>query len=103
MCLQLIPIPIYLTSFAAVGAPLAGRISDGMVTKYRIKRGKIIPEDRMRACWIGLFMFIPVSVVYGTLFHYGNGQTWALVSIAACLFVGGIAVSSLSAEKRAVR
>jgi len=81
--------------YIQVGAPLAGRISDRMVTKYRIKRGKIIPEDRIRACWIGLFAIIPVPVCYGMLFYFGDGETWALAGIAASLLVGGIAVSML--------
>ncbi|EIW85701.1 MFS general substrate transporter [Coniophora puteana RWD-64-598 SS2] len=75
------------------GAPLAGRLSDIVVRKWRKRRGgKWVPEDRLRAVWIGGVFLVPLSVAAaGLVTEYVDG-TLGLVLILICLFTNGMGV-----------
>ncbi|EAU80827.1 hypothetical protein CC1G_04937 [Coprinopsis cinerea okayama7 len=47
-----------------LGAPIAGRISDHLVVKWRSKRGMWYPEDRLRAALPGALFLVPLSVLF---------------------------------------
>ncbi|KAF9009717.1 major facilitator superfamily domain-containing protein [Cyathus striatus] len=76
-----------------IGAPLAGRISDKIVTRWREKRGGVwYPEDRLRATLSGALFFVPVSVlVSGLLTEYVHGKLGLVLNLF-CLFLNGIGV-----------
>ena len=78
-----------------VGAPLAGRVSDLMVKKWRKKRGgKWVAEDRLRAALFGATWLTPLSLaLFGVANAYVDG-TRGLVLCLVCLFINGIGVSS---------
>ncbi|KAI9453731.1 major facilitator superfamily domain-containing protein [Russula earlei] len=78
---------------SALGAPIAGRVSDRVVVGWRKKRnGRWVPEDRLRAALPGAFVLLPLSVLLSGVFtHYVPGTT-GLVLNAVCLFVSGIGV-----------
>ncbi|KAJ2927322.1 hypothetical protein H1R20_g9772, partial [Candolleomyces eurysporus] len=46
-----------------IGAPLAGRLSDRIVTQYKAKRGSWYPEDRLRASLFPASTIVPLSVL----------------------------------------
>lgn len=75
-----------------IGAPLAGRISDSMVVYWREKRGKWMPEDRLRATLYGALFFTPLSVlISGLLTQYVHG--WIGLSLnLVCLLFNGIGI-----------
>ena len=77
-----------------VGAPLAGRVSDLMVKKWRKKRaGKWVAEDRLRAALFGAIWLIPLSLaLFGVVNTFVDG-TRGLVLCLVCLFINGIGVS----------
>lgn len=76
-----------------IGAPLAGRLSDVVLGKWRKKRrGVWSPEDRLRATWIGGLFMVPLSVgVSGLLTAYVGGPIGLLLNLL-CLFVNGMGV-----------
>lgn len=82
-------------SSSTVGAPLAGRLSDRIVVKYRAKRGgHWVPEDRLRASMLGAIALVPVSVfMSGFVTQFVEGSKWALTWNLCCLFVNGLGVS----------
>ena len=84
--------PILL--ICAVGAPIAGRISDAAVRRAKEERkGKWVPEDRLRAVWIGGLVLIPVSVTLaGFTTQYVDGTIGLVISLV-CLFANGVGVS----------
>ncbi|KAF8643037.1 hypothetical protein AX16_009238 [Volvariella volvacea WC 439] len=77
----------------AIGAPLAGRISDKIVVQWRANRGGVwYPEDRLRATKWGGLVFAPISVLLsGIITHYVPGKI-GLVANLLCLFMNGIGV-----------
>ncbi|TFL01039.1 major facilitator superfamily domain-containing protein [Pterulicium gracile] len=84
-------IPMGVGNFT--GAPLAGRISDRLIIKYRAQRGGTwVPEDRLRASLIGGFFLVPLSVMacgWATVFVSG----WpGLVINLVGMFVNGLGV-----------
>jgi MFS family permease len=87
-----ISITVMLRSFL-VGAPVAGRISDRIVVKYRDKRGGIwYPEDRLRSTLLGAGVLVPLSVIFsGLLTQFVPGRT-SLVFNLFCLFLAGFGV-----------
>ncbi|TFK65161.1 MFS general substrate transporter [Pluteus cervinus] len=75
-----------------IGAPLAGRLSDRIIIRWRQKRGKWYPEDRLRATLLGALVFTPLSILFcGLLTEYVPG-TLGLVLNLICLFFNGIGV-----------
>jgi MFS family permease len=77
----------------AVGAPVAGRLSDIMVKKWRVRRkGVWYPEDRLRATWIGGLFMVPLSIVAsGLLTTYVDGPIGLSLNLI-CLFTHGMGV-----------
>ncbi|KAF8162628.1 MFS DHA1 amino acid exporter [Crassisporium funariophilum] len=78
-----------------IGAPLAGRLSDIIVVRYRKKRGGIwYPEDRLRATLSGALIFVPLSVlISGLLTEYVPGKLGLILNLI-CLFANGIGVNT---------
>jgi hypothetical protein len=76
-----------------VGAPIAGRISDRVIVRWREKRnGCLVPEDRLRAALPGALIFLPIPVLLSGVFtHYVPG-TLGLVLNMLCFFISGIGV-----------
>ncbi|KAI0261741.1 major facilitator superfamily domain-containing protein [Gloeopeniophorella convolvens] len=76
---------------SALGAPLAGRISDHVIVKWRTRRGgRWVPEDRLRAAQTGALVLVPLSVLLSGVFtHYVDGTT-GLVLNMICLFLNGL-------------
>jgi len=75
----------------ALGAPIAGRISDRVIVRWREKRnGCLVPEDRLRAALPGALIFLPIPVLLSGVFtHYVSGSL-GLVLNMLCFFVSGI-------------
>ncbi|KAG1834358.1 major facilitator superfamily domain-containing protein [Suillus subalutaceus] len=76
-----------------IGAPLAGCLSDVVISKWQKKRkGVWSPEDRLRATWIGGMFMVPLSIgVSGLLTAYVGGPIGLVLNLL-CLFVNGIGV-----------
>ncbi|THH13705.1 hypothetical protein EW146_g6541 [Bondarzewia mesenterica] len=76
-----------------IGAPLAGRISDIIVVRWRKKRGGVwVPEDRLRGTLAGALFFVPLSVLCsGLVTRYIGGNLGILLNLI-CLFFNGIGV-----------
>jgi len=76
---------------SALGAPIAGRISDRVVVRWRERRGgRWVPEDRLRAALFGALVLLPLSVLLSGIFtHYVPGTTGLMLNMV-CLFVSGI-------------
>lgn len=77
-----------------MGAPLAGRISDRIVTKWKKRRGgEWVPEDRLRGTLIAAAVFVPLSVfAMGVITQYIEGRLGLALNLV-CLFVNGLGVS----------
>ncbi|KAJ7158686.1 MFS general substrate transporter [Mycena filopes] len=76
-----------------VGAPLAGRLSDQMVVKWKKRRGgRWVPEDRLRASLIGASTLVPLSVLLsGLTITYLDGPVG--IALTLCLlFCNGLGV-----------
>ena len=84
--------PILLT--CTVGAPIAGRLSDRVVRQAKEKRkGVWVPEDRLRAVWLGGLVLIPISVTLaGFTTAYVDGKVGLVITLV-CLFFNGVGVS----------
>jgi len=83
-------IPIGLGNL--LGAPIAGRISDKTVKKWRERRGAWYPEDRLRATLPGALVFVPLSVLlFGIFTKYVEGK-FGIALCLACLFMNGLGV-----------
>ncbi|KAJ3511711.1 hypothetical protein NLJ89_g3941 [Agrocybe chaxingu] len=76
-----------------LGAPLAGRVSDQVITRYRKERGEIWnPEDRLRATIVGTLFFVPLSILFsGLLIEYVPGRVGLMLNLI-CLFVNGVGI-----------
>jgi hypothetical protein len=79
-----------------VGAPIAGRLSDIVVKRWREKRkGVWCPEDRLRATWIGGLFMVPLSIgASGLITTYVGGPIGLCLNLL-CLYTNGMGVSSL--------
>ena len=77
-----------------VGAPLAGRISDRNIRKWRKRRGdEWVPEDRLRGTLFAAAILVPLSVLaIGVITHYVKGRLGLTLNLV-CLFVNGFGVS----------
>ncbi|KAH7911119.1 major facilitator superfamily domain-containing protein [Hygrophoropsis aurantiaca] len=76
-----------------LGAPLAGRLSDIVVKRWRKKRkGEWVPEDRLRATFIGGLILVPFSVASsGFITTYVDGPVGLGLNLL-CLFTNGLGV-----------
>lgn len=87
---------LVLIFFCLVGAPIAGRLSDRMVIKWRKKRnGEWVPEDRLRAAILGSGIFVPMSlIICGLVTTLVPGTLGIVLNLAAFLMNGlGVSVS----------
>ncbi|KAF8638900.1 hypothetical protein AX17_001951 [Amanita inopinata Kibby_2008] len=75
-----------------IGAPLAGRISDKIVVKWRERRGVWYPEDRLRATLPGALALVPLSLLLSGLITRYVGGPIGLTLNLICLFLNGIGV-----------
>ena len=93
------PVVINKPLLITVGAPIAGRISDQIVTRCRKGRGGIwYPEDRLKATLFGAFILVPLSVLFcGLLTTYVPGKLGLILNLT-CLFLNGIGVSRLNSS-----
>lgn len=76
-----------------VGSPLAGRLSDRVIVKWRQKRGgEWYPEDRLRAAMSGALFLVPLSILCaGIVTEYVDGPLGLILNLV-CLFVNGVGV-----------
>ncbi|RXW25121.1 hypothetical protein EST38_g741 [Candolleomyces aberdarensis] len=75
-----------------IGAPLAGRLSDRIVTQFKAKRGSWYPEDRLRVAILPALTLIPLSALAsGILTTYVDGPV-GLAGNLICLFVNGFGI-----------
>ncbi|RXW14964.1 hypothetical protein EST38_g10893 [Candolleomyces aberdarensis] len=77
-----------------IAAPLAGRISDVIVVRYKAKRGGVwYPEDRLRGTLVGALIIVPVSIIgSGLVTKYVDDRKVGLALNLACLFLNGFGV-----------
>jgi hypothetical protein len=76
-----------------IGAPLAGRFSDWIVVSYRAKRkGVWVPEDRLRATFIGAGILAPMSVLLSGLITTYVPGTLGIVLNMLVFFLNGVGV-----------
>ena len=76
-----------------VGAPLAGRLSDRIVVKWRKERGgEWYPEDRLKGTLFVAGVLVPLSVLgCGFVTTYVPGKIGLALNLI-CLFVNGFGV-----------
>ncbi|KAG1749476.1 major facilitator superfamily domain-containing protein [Suillus lakei] len=76
-----------------IGAPVAGRLSDIAVRRWREKcEGVWCPEDRLRATWIGGLIIVPLSIgASGLITTYVGGPMGLWLNLL-CLFTTGMGV-----------
>ncbi|KAG1819857.1 major facilitator superfamily domain-containing protein [Suillus subaureus] len=76
-----------------IGAPVAGRLSDIVVRRWRKKRNGVwVPEDRLRATWIGGLVMIPLSIgASGLITTYVGGPVGLWLNLL-CLYTNGMGV-----------
>ncbi|KIJ63399.1 hypothetical protein HYDPIDRAFT_92741 [Hydnomerulius pinastri MD-312] len=76
-----------------LGAPIAGRLSDYTVRKWKKKRNGVwVPEDRLRAVYVGGLFLVPLSVsIAGLATTYIDGPLGLAINIV-CLFTNGLGV-----------
>ncbi|GBE82904.1 MFS general substrate transporter [Sparassis crispa] len=76
-----------------MGAPIAGRISDKIVVKWRTRRGgRWVPEDRLRATVLPALVLVPCSILFsGLTTRFVAGRVGIALNLV-CLFMNGIGV-----------
>ncbi|KAF8589764.1 MFS general substrate transporter [Ramaria rubella] len=77
----------------AIGAPLAGYLSDRAVIAGKKRRGgEWVPEDRLMATLSGALLFVPLSVlIVGLTTQLWSGWLGLVVNLV-CLFFNGVGV-----------
>ncbi|EGN96468.1 hypothetical protein SERLA73DRAFT_112755 [Serpula lacrymans var. lacrymans S7.3] len=76
-----------------IGAPLTGRLSDKIVKAWKVRRkGEWVPEDRLRAAWVGALYLAPLSVLFSGLITTYIGGPIGLTLNMICLFMNGLGV-----------
>lgn len=82
-------------SLCLVGAPIAGRLSDAIVVKWRKRRnGEWVPEDRLRAATLGAGILVPISLILCGVFTTFVPGTLGLVLNLMAFFMNGLGVGS---------
>ncbi|KIK93321.1 hypothetical protein PAXRUDRAFT_145325 [Paxillus rubicundulus Ve08.2h10] len=76
-----------------IGAPIAGYLSDMVVRRWKDKRNGVwVPEDRLRATYVGGLILVPLSlVVAGLTTTYIDGPVGLAINLI-CLFTNGLGV-----------
>ncbi|KIJ12566.1 Drug:H+ antiporter-1 family protein [Paxillus involutus ATCC 200175] len=76
-----------------IGAPISGYLSDMVVRRWKDKRNGVwIPEDRLRATYVGGLILVPLSVVAaGLTTTYIDGPVGLAINLV-CLFTNGLGV-----------
>ncbi|KIJ66096.1 hypothetical protein HYDPIDRAFT_27289 [Hydnomerulius pinastri MD-312] len=79
---------------SSVGSPIAGRLSDVVVRKWRRKRfGQWIPEDRLRVVSFGSLIIVPFSLIaYASATTYVRGPLGLALSLLTT-FMNGIGMN----------
>lgn len=79
--------------YKQVASPIAGRLSDVMIEKWKARRKGIrVPEDRLRAALVG-GLLVPLSVcLSGLITMYIAGPSGLVLNLL-CFFMNGIGVS----------
>lgn len=79
-----------------VGAPLAGRLSDRVVAKWRKRRGGVwVPEDRLRATLWSAGFLAPFSIISSGLVTQFVEGTPGLVINMFLFFLNGVAADAV--------
>ncbi|KAF8126610.1 MFS general substrate transporter [Boletus edulis] len=75
------------------GSSIAGYISDKVVRRAKEKRNGVwVPEDRLRAVWIGGLVLVPISVTLsGFTTAYVDGTVGLIINLV-CFFINGVGV-----------
>jgi hypothetical protein len=82
--------------YNAVGAPLAGWLSDRLLIKWKAKRGGVwVAEDRLRAAQIGAMTLVPLSFLASGVITTFVGGRVGLVLNLVCFFFNGVGVRLL--------
>jgi MFS family permease len=85
-----------------IGAPVAGRLSDWMVVRWRKRRGGVwVPEDRLRATLVGAGVFAPLSVLLSGIFTRFVPAPLGIILNVAVLFINGVGVDMTLAPSSA--
>ncbi|KAF8553779.1 MFS general substrate transporter [Imleria badia] len=76
-----------------VGASIAGRMSDQAVRRAKEgRKGIWVPEDRLRAVWLGGLVLVPLSVTLsGFTTAYVDGKVGLVINLL-CFFTNGVGV-----------
>ncbi|KAI0933391.1 hypothetical protein AcV5_005547 [Taiwanofungus camphoratus] len=76
-----------------MGAPIAGRMSDKIVVKWReLRGGEWVPEDRLRATVLPAAILVPFSILLsGLTTQFIEGRLGIVLNLF-CLFMNGIGV-----------
>jgi hypothetical protein len=76
-----------------VAAPLAGKMSDIYVIRWKKRRGGIwYPEDRLRAAISGAMFLVPLTMIAsGLLVEHVPGRVGLVLNLI-CLFLNGFGV-----------
>jgi hypothetical protein len=85
--------PNRISQYPPVGAAVAGRLSDHVIIKWRkLRMGKWVPEDRLRAALLATGVLIPVPILAsGVVTKYVPGTLGMGINLA-CLFITGVGV-----------
>ena len=84
-----------------MGAPIAGRLSDRILVKWRKRRAGVwVPEDRLRASLLGAGALVPLSMLFfGIILTYVRGNLGIVLALAV-LFMNGIGVRQCYTQYR---
>lgn len=74
-------------------APLAGKMSDKIIIRWKERRGGVwYPEDRLRAAIPGVLLLVPLSMIFsGLLVAFVPGKLGLILNLI-CLFCNGLGV-----------
>ncbi|KAF8437474.1 major facilitator superfamily domain-containing protein [Boletus edulis BED1] len=81
-----------------VGCSIAGYVSDKVVRQAKEKRNGVwVPEDRLRAVWIGALVLVPISIILsGFTTAYVDGTVGLVINLV-CFFTTGVGVDMIFA------